>query len=114
ERTVIFSTHIVEDLEGVCSAIGIIDRGELRFSGTPEELQARWQGRIWEVPVGEEDDVSLRERLSAGGARLLYRSTGSGREGWRCLAPSRPTEASSPVKVSLEDAFLGMLGGAGG
>jgi ABC-type multidrug transport system ATPase subunit len=113
ERTVIFSTHIVEDLEGVCSAIGILDRGELRFSGSPEALRARWQGRVWEVPVGEEGDAPLRERLLGTDARLLYRSTLSGRAGWRCLASESPVPGAVPVAVSIEDAFLGLLSAGG-
>ncbi len=36
--TVFFTTHILADLPGLCSRIGILRQGELVFSGTPAEF----------------------------------------------------------------------------
>lgn len=36
--TVLFTTHILSDLPGLCSRIGILDRGALVFVGTPAEF----------------------------------------------------------------------------
>ncbi|MEI7910280.1 MAG: ABC transporter ATP-binding protein [Verrucomicrobiota bacterium] len=39
ERTVLFSTHIIEDLERVAEHVGIMDRGRMVMAGRLEELQ---------------------------------------------------------------------------
>ena len=41
KKAIIFSTHILEEVEAVCSRAIIIDRGEIVANGTPEELKVR-------------------------------------------------------------------------
>ncbi|MGQ0525521.1 MAG: ABC transporter ATP-binding protein [Betaproteobacteria bacterium] len=41
DKAIIFSTHILEEVEAVCSRVIIIDRGRIVANGTPEELKAR-------------------------------------------------------------------------
>jgi ABC-2 type transport system ATP-binding protein len=40
-KAIVLSTHILEEVEAVCSRVVIISRGRLVFDGTPEELAAR-------------------------------------------------------------------------
>ena len=40
-KAIIFSTHILEEVEAVCSRAIIIDRGQIVANGTPEELKRR-------------------------------------------------------------------------
>ena len=39
-KVVIFSTHILEEVEAACSRVIIIDRGRIVANGTPDELRA--------------------------------------------------------------------------
>jgi len=41
KKAIIFSTHILEEVEAVCSRAIIIDRGEIVANGTPQELKQR-------------------------------------------------------------------------
>ncbi len=41
EKTIIFSTHILEEVEAVCSRAIIIDQGKVLADGTPDDLKAR-------------------------------------------------------------------------
>ena len=50
EKAIIFSTHILEEVEEACTRAIIIDRGRMVASGTPAELKAR-------APSGKLDDV---------------------------------------------------------
>ncbi len=43
-KAIIFSTHILEEVEAVCTRAIIIDRGSIVASGTPAELKARSEG----------------------------------------------------------------------
>ncbi|HEV7799898.1 MAG TPA: ATP-binding cassette domain-containing protein [Burkholderiales bacterium] len=40
-KAIVFSTHILEEVEAVCSTVIIIDRGRIVAEGTPVELKAR-------------------------------------------------------------------------
>jgi ABC-2 type transport system ATP-binding protein len=40
-KAIIFSTHILEEVEAVCSRAIIIDRGQVVASGTPQELKRK-------------------------------------------------------------------------
>lgn len=40
-KAIVFSTHILEEVEAACSRVIIIDRGRIVASGTPDELKAR-------------------------------------------------------------------------
>ncbi len=49
-KAIIFSTHILEEVEAVCSRVIIIDRGRIVANGTPKELKARSpEGRLEDV-----------------------------------------------------------------
>ncbi|MEM9284013.1 MAG: ATP-binding cassette domain-containing protein [Verrucomicrobiota bacterium] len=41
EKAILFSTHILEEVEAACSRAIIIDRGTVIADGTPDELKAR-------------------------------------------------------------------------
>jgi ABC-2 type transport system ATP-binding protein len=41
KKAIIFSTHILEEVEAVCSRAIIIDRGQVVANGTPQELKRR-------------------------------------------------------------------------
>ena len=38
DRLVLLSTHIIEDIQAVCSQLVVLCRGQILFWGTPEEL----------------------------------------------------------------------------
>ncbi len=40
-KVIIFSTHILEEVEAVCSRAIIIDRGQIVANGTPQELKSK-------------------------------------------------------------------------
>lgn len=40
-KAIVFSTHILEEVEAACTRVIIIDRGRIVASGTPQELKAR-------------------------------------------------------------------------
>ncbi len=40
-KAIIVSTHILEEVEAICTRVIIIDRGKIVFNGTPAELRAK-------------------------------------------------------------------------
>src|SRR5690606_21993966 len=47
EHTVIFSTHIVDDVRELCNNIAIMNGGRILYQGTPEEARKSLEGKIW-------------------------------------------------------------------
>jgi hypothetical protein len=81
------------------------------FEGSPQELRAAWEGRIWDLPVeGEESDAALQARLAKEGTQVLFRVAREGLQGLRVVSAAAPASGAVPVTPSLEDALLAILG----
>ena len=51
-KTILISSHILHELAELCNVVGVIEQGELIFSGTVEEIMARARvGRIINIKV---------------------------------------------------------------
>jgi ABC-2 type transport system ATP-binding protein len=74
-RTVLFSTHILSDVEAICDRIGIIAEGRLTDCGTLSSL-LKPGVRAVEV-VAQKAPPDLVARLAADGARVLERDDGT-------------------------------------
>ena len=44
EKTVILSTHIMQEVQATCDRVLIINKGNIVADGTPEELQRQFKG----------------------------------------------------------------------
>lgn len=53
---VILSTHIVDDVSDICTYMSIIDKGEVKYTGTPQEAIELLKGKVWKKTItkGEE------------------------------------------------------------
>jgi ABC-2 type transport system ATP-binding protein len=70
-KTVILSTHILQEVEAVCSRVLIINEGRIAAQGTPEEIAGTMKGGdTWELIV----------KSSAGPEELLSRLKGLGED----------------------------------
>jgi len=65
KKAIVFSTHILEEVEAACSRVIIIDRGRIVANGTPDELKARAPnaGAAW-LRVKGVPAAALAEQLS--------------------------------------------------
>ena len=65
-KAIIFSTHILEEVDAACSRVLIIDRGRIVANGTPDELRRRSQlaGAV-SVVVSGVSAAQLGEKLAA-------------------------------------------------
>lgn len=69
KKAIIFSTHILEEVEAVCTRAIIIDRGSVVASGTPADLKGRAEGAgVLSLRVSGQTVEGVREKLEALGA----------------------------------------------
>ncbi len=64
-KAIILSTHILEEVDAVCTRVIIIDRGRIVFNGTPAELRGRSKlaGAV-SVRVQNRDEAALHGLLA--------------------------------------------------
>ncbi|NUN69400.1 MAG: ABC transporter ATP-binding protein [Bacteroidetes bacterium] len=102
-RTVICSTHIVEDIAGLCTTFAILDHGNILSHTTPDEALTHFRGRLWSGEVGTADVPLL-----GSGHRVLSSSSTSfaGRTVLRVTAAAPPDERFHPAEPTLEDVYF--------
>jgi ABC-2 type transport system ATP-binding protein len=89
-RTVVLSTHLVEDVAAICTAVVVMSKGEVLFQGPPSALRARAEGLVWsadETPAG----ALVSWRTESGALRVIATDPGPG---------------AVPVEPNLEDGYL--------
>ena len=60
--TVIFSTHIVEDVKELCNEMAILNGGKILKHTTPQEATKEIEGQIWKKII-DRDDLEENEKM---------------------------------------------------
>lgn len=120
-KTILLTTHYMEEAEQICDRVGIIDRGKIIALGTPEEL-------IRKQNLATAIEFELLEGAENFDENLFPEIEGFYREGQKITAFSRDPQkilielvraldsGSLPIhqislrKASLEDVFLELTG----
>jgi ABC-type multidrug transport system ATPase subunit len=101
DRTVLLSTHIVEDIAQTCRYLAVLVRGRVIFQGTTLDLIDTARGSVWTVTTAGEKpqgNVTLVSAVPVGtGTR--YRVVGE-------PSPSLRMELAEP---SLEDGYVWLM-----
>lgn len=101
-RTVLFSTHVVEDLAATCNRLAVMKKGQFLYQGRMTDLLQKAENRVWVCTV--EDEARAREL-----ERQYHVSSKQFTEGGlqlKILSEKQPTEGSYCVKPTLEDAYI--------
>jgi ABC-2 type transport system ATP-binding protein len=70
-KTVILSTHILQEVEAICSQVLIINEGKIAAQGTPEEIAATMKGGdTWELEIRGAQTDAVTWKLNNLGANL--------------------------------------------
>jgi ABC-type multidrug transport system ATPase subunit len=104
-RTVILSTHIVEDVAVLCPRFAVIRQGRLLTTTTPGEARESLRGSIYEGSVGNEDLDAFAREHTVTQAILV-----EGRNRVRVHEPGgTPPAGFEAVEPTLEDAYLTLM-----
>ena len=102
DRTVILSTHIVDDVRELCPRMAIIANGELLLEGAPAETLAALDGKIWSKLLATDDELrALESELTVISTHLV-----GGQHEIRVFAESAPGPGFRPVPSGLEDVYF--------
>ncbi|HXV86103.1 MAG TPA: ABC transporter ATP-binding protein [Gemmatimonadales bacterium] len=106
DSIVILSTHIVEDVEELCSRMAIINHGEILLDAEPSRARAELHGRIWRRTVEREELSELERRLAVISTRLL-----AGRTMVHVHATAAPGAGFEPVEPDVKDVYFSVMAG---
>jgi len=99
ERTVILSSHIVEDIAQTCYQAAVLHQGNLLFNGNVAEMIQRANGKVWEY-IGENEkqpsDVVLVAKTRINASQIKY----------RMLSEKQPVPNAALVSPGIEDGYL--------
>jgi ABC-2 type transport system ATP-binding protein len=102
DRTVILSTHIVDDVQQLCPRMAIIASGELLLEGAPNDALAALEGKIWSKVVSREDELRTIEKQF----QVISTHLVGGQHEIRVYSDTAPGDGFRPVDSGLEDVYF--------
>ncbi|HEQ5509190.1 TPA: ABC transporter ATP-binding protein [Streptococcus pyogenes] len=97
-KIIIFSSHIIEDIEFCCDTVSILSEGKLIYSGDIRELINSMKNKVWLVKKDDkinENNYLITNITNYGKLRL-----------YRVISSIKPVEDAEAVEPTLEDAFI--------
>jgi ABC-type multidrug transport system ATPase subunit len=101
---VILSTHIVQDVQELCSRMAIINKGRLLYAGAPTDALKELNGRVWEKAIAKSElETYDRQHM------LISNKLVAGRPIIHVLSEVRPDEGFTSAEPNLEDVFFSAI-----
>lgn len=101
---VILSTHLVDDVQELCTQMAVLGQGKILAKGNPQVLTKSLEGKIWskkieksELPRHQVEYNVISSKLIAGKTKIHIASENS------------PGSDFEPVRPSLEDYYFSIL-----
>lgn len=101
EVTIILSTHIVGDISSTCQGMALLNRGELVFSGSPENLVKLAEGHVFKMNLSQWEYDKVKEKYNV-------ISTIPVEDGWEVQIVSDDVPEFNPVEIipNIEHAYV--------
>ena len=101
-RTVLFSTHVVEDLVATCNQLAVMKKGKFLYSGNIKELLNQAKGHIWICKTKEEQVVrELEKKYHVSSKQYVGDELQM-----KLISEVPPRIECSPCEATLEDAYI--------
>ena len=104
-RTVIFSTHVIEDIASTCNKLGIMQKGNLIFNGEISELLNNAENYVWNCLITNEKEILELSRY----ATISSKQYVDGKIMTKIISEEKPRIDCIRAEVTLEDAYLYMM-----
>lgn len=101
-RTILFSTHVVEDLAATCSKLAVMKKGDILYSGDMKEMLSMAEGCVWNCFT--KDDIQAREIEK--NYRVSTKQYVNGGYMIRVISEKKPDVQCKLGEVTLEDAYI--------
>lgn len=106
-HTVIFSTHIVDDVRELCHTLAILNGGEILFEGTPNSGEELLDGKIWMRIIDRDEFDEFNSKYNIISSNFNQDNTLN----IRVHSEDQPDETFVKAKPILEDVYFVSLKG---
>lgn len=106
-RVVILSTHIVEDVNDLCSEMAVMANGKLILQGKPSELIQKLDGKIWRRVIDKVDLAQYSSIFNVISTKIIL-----GKFHIFVLADECPADVFEAVYPGLEEVYFSSLFGS--
>jgi multidrug efflux pump subunit AcrB/ABC-type multidrug transport system ATPase subunit len=104
DRVVIFSTHIIEDISSSCNQVAVLNKGFLKYLGSPIEMTKAAEGHVWQYIIPSSGFRQFSEKHL-----VVHHMAEADKVKVRCISADKPAEEAIAVNPNLEDAYLWLL-----
>ena len=104
ERVVIFSTHIIEDISSSCKNVAVLNRGVLKYTGTPKGMAKLGKDLVWSFTMPNTEFEKFANKQM-----IIHHMREGNNIKVRCISASKPHPDAQSVPPLLEDAYLCLL-----
>ncbi|MDR2269866.1 MAG: ABC transporter ATP-binding protein [Sphingobacterium sp.] len=101
-HTVIFSTHIVDDVRELCHELAILNGGKILLRGTPKETIEQLDGKIWVRIIGRDQLDEYMQKYNVISTNYNQDNTLN----IRVYSDERPDDSFVNAQGQLEDVYF--------
>lgn len=101
-RTILFSTHTIEDIAATCHDLCVLNKGEVKYNGSVDTMLDMVQGHSYSCTLENENELMAlqNEYFVTGKVYNLNKIN------VRFISKKEPTINCKPVEPNLEDAYI--------
>ena len=98
---IILSTHIVDDVRELCSNMAIMNKGEIVYKGTPNNVLQELKGQVWQKSIARNDIEKYQKNYKVISDKMV-----AGKPLIHILSEFDPGNDFEKVEPNLEDVFF--------
>lgn len=103
EVIVILSTHLVEDVRNLCSKMAVMNKGSIVAIGTPTEMVAQLEGKIWAKKFSKNEPEIYNTDVTVISRQLVERNM------LVSVFSEKPPHTFAPIPPTLEHVYFKTL-----
>lgn len=98
---IILSTHIVGDISSTCKKLALLNKGQLKFEGSPDDMIELAEGKVWEIFVTNTELQEIKEKYP-----IISTIPSDG--GWEIQVVAEKLEdySGKPITPNIEHAYV--------
>ena len=106
DKTIILSTHIVEDIYQLCEQVAVLRGGKLFYNGSTDTLMDKVKSKIKVIDISSEQDLADMQ------SQVVVLSAAYTSDGIKArIMDETGRFKQTPVQETLEDAYVYCMGG---
>ena len=104
EVVVILSTHIVDDVQELCTDMAIMNSGSIVYNGSPLTVLDDLEGQVWQKRIERSELTDYEANFTVISNKMI-----AGKPVIHVLSETEPGEGFTGVDPSLEDVFFAKI-----